>query len=217
MWRGWTALGCVSLLAFGCGAGSLSRSPDAASTSGALDLCTAGAPLSGAPYDLARSRFAFGSTPTRRDEFGLVRWVGDHGVVAIESSGGEIGEMNSGAPEVVLPDWSNDPAALETHVRAYFASFGVAACQSPSAQILDDPFGRTVSLLRSVDGVTIAESLAYARLNSQDQSTGEGFYWPMIPADVVTSARALHDRLADPARLAAFKANCRRTLRATAS
>jgi hypothetical protein len=203
MRRGWSAVCWMSLACFGCGAGSLS--PDAASATGAIDLCAAGAPLSGATYDLARSRFVFGSTPTRMDEFGLVRWVGDHGVVAIEPSGGEIGEMNGGAPEVGLPDWSSDPAALEAHARAYFASFGVASCQAPSAQVLDGSSGRTISLLRSVDGINIGESSAYARFNSQDQSTSEGFYWPMIPADVVTSARALHERLADPAQLAAYK------------
>jgi hypothetical protein len=193
----------MSLLWFGCGGSSLA--PDAAATSGAIDLCAPGAPLNGAPYDLAKSQFAFGSTPVRKDEFGLVRWVGDHGVVAIEPSGGELGEMNGGAPEVGLPDWSNDPAALEAHARAYFASFGVATCQAPSAQVLGGTDGRTISLLRSVDGVNIGESAAYARFNSQDQTTSEAFYWPMIPADVVTSARALHERLADPAQLAAYK------------
>ena len=206
MWRGRLALVCMCLLWVGCGAGSLSPSPDAASVSGAIDLCAAGAPLSGAPYDLAKSRFAFGSTPTRMDGFGLVRWVGDHGVVAIEKSGGELGEMNAGAPEVALPDWSNDPAALEAHTRAYFASFGVASCQAATAQVFENPFGQNPSLVRSVDGVTVSESAAYARFNSQDQTTSEAFYWPTIPADVVTTARALHDRLADPAELAAYKA-----------
>jgi hypothetical protein len=204
MRRRWSALGCfLSLAWFGCGSGSLA--PDAAPTSGAIDLCVAGAPLSGATYDVARSRFAFGSAPVREDGNGLVRWVGDHGVVAIEPSGGEMGIMNGGAPEVALPDWSNDAVALEAHVRAYFASFGVASCQAPSAQVLGGSGGRTIALLRSIDGITIGESLAYARFDNQDQSTSEGFYWPMIPADVVTSARALHERLADPAQLAAYK------------
>jgi hypothetical protein len=202
MRRGWSALGCVSLLCFGC----LPPSPDAESTSGAIALCADGAPLNGAPYDLAKSRFAFGSTPTRVDEFGLVRWVGDHGVVAIEPSGGELGIMNAGAPEVVLPDWSHDPAALEAHVRSYFASFGVASCQAPNAQVLGGTDGQTISLVRSVDGISIGESLAYARFNSQDQSTSESFYWPTIPANVVTNARSLRDRLRDPAQLAAYRA-----------
>jgi hypothetical protein len=36
--------------------------------------------------------------------------------------------------------------------------------------------------------------------------TNEGFYWPTVPADVVASARAFRDRLADPNQLAAYKA-----------
>ena len=60
--------------------------------------------------------------------------------------------------------------------------------------------------IRAVDGIIVGESMAYARFDSQDQSTSEGFYWPTIPADAVTSARAFHAKLADPNELAAYKA-----------
>ena len=204
MRRGWLAIGWMGLAGFGCGGGALS--PGASPTTGAVTGCEVGAPLTGAAYDVAKSRFAFGSPPVRDVANGFKRWVGDHGVVAIEVSGGEIGSLNGGAPEASLPDWSSDPAALEAHVSAYFASFGVPSCQTPSAQVLGGSGGRTVSLPRTVDGIPVSESLAYARLDDQDQSTSEGFYWPTIPADVVTAARALHDKLADPTRLAAYKA-----------
>jgi hypothetical protein len=114
--------------------------------------------------------------------------------------------MNAGAPETSLPDWSDDPTALGAHVTAYFASFGVSACQVGGAPANGGSLGRTILLVRSVDGINVGESVAYARLNSQDQSTSEGFYWPTIPADVVASARAFHAKLADPAELAAYKA-----------
>jgi len=168
--------------------------------------CGVGAPLTGAAYDVTKSRFAFGSTPVRDDANGFMRWVGDHGVVAIEVSGGEIGSLNGGAPEASLPDWSNDPTALGAHVTAYFESFGVNSCQVGDAQALGGSGGLTIDLVRSVDGITVSESLAYSRMDNQDQSTSEGFYWPTIPADVVTAARALHVKLADPTALAAYKA-----------
>jgi hypothetical protein len=204
MRRGWSVVGWVSLACFGCGATPLP--PDPASTSGAVTGCEVGAPLAGATYDLTKSRFAFGSTPVRDDANGFIRWVGVDGVVAFEQSGGEIGSMNGGAPEASLPDWSSDPAALGAHVTAYFASFGVASCQVGGAQVNGGSGGRTIVLWRSVDGITVSESLALARFDTQDQSTSEGFYWPEIPADVVMAARAFHARLVDPTALAAYKA-----------
>jgi hypothetical protein len=202
MRRAWLALG--GMVCLGCGGSSLA--PGAGPTTSAVTGCEVGAPLTGAVYDLAKSRFAFGSPPVRDDANGFMRWVGNDGVVAIEVSGGEIGSLNGGAPEASLPDWSSDPAALEAHVGAYFASFGVASCQTANAQELDGAGGRTISFPRSVDGIPMSESLAYARFDNQDQSTSESFYWPTIPADVVTAARALHVGLADPTALAAYKA-----------
>jgi hypothetical protein len=202
MRRAWLAVGWVAC--FGCGGSSLV--PGAVPTTRAVTGCEVGAPLTGAAYDLAKSRFAFGSRPVRDDANGFMRWVGDHGVVAIEVSGDEIGSLNGGAPEASLPDWSSDPAALEAHVSAYFASFGIAFCQAPSAQERDGAEGRTILLPRAVDGIPVSESLAYARFDNQDQTTSESFYWPKSPADVVTAARALHVRLADPTALAAYKA-----------
>lgn len=195
---GWVGLACV-----GCGTGSPA---DLADASGAAAGCEVGAPLAGAAYDIKKSHFAFGSTPAQDDASGLVRWVGVDGVVAIEQSGGELGILNGGAPEAGLPDWSDDPTALATHVTAYFATLGVSACQVGGAQVDGGSGGRTIALARSVDGINVVESLAYARFDNRDQSTSEGFYWPAIPADVVTSARAFYAQLADPTNLAAYKA-----------
>jgi len=203
MKRAWSVIGCAGLACIGCGTGS---PVDSAAVSGVVTGCEIGAPLAGAAYDIEKSRFAFGSTPTQDDANGFVRWVGVDGVVAIEQSGGELGILNGGAPEASLPDWSDDPTALASHVTAYFATFGVSACQVGGAAVDGGSGGRTIALARSVDGINVAESLAYARLDNQDQSTSEGFYWPTIPADVVTSARAFHAKLADPTELVAYKA-----------
>ena len=204
MRRGWWTLGSLIVAAFGCGSGPLP--PGTGSTTGAVTGCEVGAPLTGAAYDVTKSRFAFGSTPVRDDANGFKRWVGVDGVVAIEASGGEMGSMNGGAPETNLPDWSNDPTALGAHVTAYFASFGLSSCQVGDAGVHGGSGGRTIALARSIDNIPVGESIAFARFNDQDQSTSEGFYWPTIPADVVTSARAFHNMLADPVQLAAYKA-----------
>jgi len=190
----------------------------------AATSCDPGAALTGATYDLSRSRFAFGSTPSEEQVSTMTRWVGSDGVVAIESCGSEQGIMNAGAPEETLPDWSPDPVALAAHVREYFVSMGVDPCQ-----ILDDGVtgsgsagcsgGATdgascqpltgssmIDLARGVDGIRVVESRAYARFNVNDQTTSESLYWPAISAEVVTSARSFAGKLADASALAAYKA-----------
>ncbi len=145
MRRAWLAVAWMA--SFRCGGSSLA--PGAVPTTDAVTGCEVGAPLTGAAYDLTKSRFAFGSPPVRDDANGSMRRVGDHGVVAIEVSGGEIGSLNGGTPEASLPGWSSDLAALEAHVSAYFASFGITSCQTANAQEFDGTGGRTISLPRS--------------------------------------------------------------------
>jgi hypothetical protein len=192
------AAGCNTRLAS-------SGSPNSGNTGGDLTSCQPGKDLAGAQYDVTKSHFAFGGPPVRDDSNGFVRWVGPDGVVAIETTGGELGVMNGGAAETNLPDWSTDPVALGAHVRDYFLSFGVAGCQMPQTQVLGGS-GSVISIARLVDGIPVAESVAYARFNNNEQSTSEGFYWPLVPAAVVDAARALRDRLADPTTAAAYKA-----------
>jgi hypothetical protein len=202
-----------------------SSNNDAAASStsavGAEASCATGQPLTGASYDVAKSRFAFGSKPAAIDVGALVRWTGTDGVVAIWTDGSEMASMNAGAPEADLPDWSRDGDALAAHVTAYFVSMGVATCQISGTDGTysaggggstdgDATFMTTsqtnVGLVRTIDGVPVVESLAFARFDTSDQTTYETFYWPTIPADVVAAARAFHDQLAAPEALAAYKA-----------
>jgi hypothetical protein len=210
--------------ALGCSARANQAAPGATADSSASAAqsasCQPGATLTGAAYDITKSKFAFGSMPSIESASGLVRWVGRDGVVAIFPGGMELGVMNAGAPESDLSDWSTDSAALSDHVIAYVGSMGVAPCQIAFHPInstvsgggsIDGSFvvtsaANTVALVRGVDGILVSESNASARFNSADQTTQEGMYWPPIAASVVRDARAFRDRLADPARLAAYKA-----------
>jgi len=201
------ALLCVVILLAGCGGGAASTAPGAGATVSDLASCAPGAVLTGASYDVAKSRFTFGSSPSPQDESGFVRWVGADGALAIWSDGSELASLNGGAPEASLPDWSDDPAALADHSRAYFATMGVASCQvDDTPGVTSGALGTDVILERAIDGIPVAESQAYAHFVADNQTTSEGFYWPTIGADVVTAARALRDRLADPANLAIYKA-----------
>jgi hypothetical protein len=166
--------------------------------------------LQGAAYDITRSRFAFGSTPTEETTNGMTRWTGKDGVLAIGAFGATTGAMNGGAPETALPDWSDDPDALTAHVRDYWIAMGVPACQILRTQVSarvgsDGTHQRTILLERGLDQIPISESRASARFDNADQSTSEGFLFPSIPPEVVAAARAFRDQIADPSGLAAYK------------
>jgi hypothetical protein len=186
----------------GCGA-----EPDDSSAPPQHDTCARGAGLSGAVYDLAKSKFAFGSKPVSTTEQGVTHWKGDQGALAIWADGSELAGLNAGSPETDVADWSNDPDALAAHVRSYFVAMGVAECQIENSQVLGATNGRTIALAREVDGIPIAESQAGAHFNAHDLSTIEDFYWPALPANVIADARSFHDRLADPDELAMYKAS----------
>jgi len=201
---------------------SANNSPLATSANGlGAGTCASGSPLAGASYDVARSRFAFGSAPSVEDAGTFVRWIGSDGVVGISSDGSELGIMNARAPETNLPDWSADLSKLTAHATDYWVSMGVAPCQLGPSGIdsttggggsIDGGFTRSttssssVTLARAVAGIPVVESLAVARFNTDDQTTEEAFYWPEISAAVVTAALAFNTRLADPNMLAAYKA-----------
>jgi hypothetical protein len=190
------------------------------SSSGGSSSCSTNASLAGASYDVTKSRFAFGSTPTRVDAGGgLVRWTGSHGVVAIFPDGSEMAELNANAPESSLAGWGSSSSDLTTHVVQYWSAMGVVGCQitntsanasvggSSSGGSSTTTIGQTfVSLARGIDGVPVSESLAVAQFDVDDQTTYESFYWPEIPAAVVSGAVAFQNQLADPHALAAYKA-----------
>jgi hypothetical protein len=189
------------IVATGCG-GVDALGPSSSGTSGA---CQVGAGLDGVAYDIGKSRFAFGSTPVRDDQSGSIRWVGAHGVLAIEPTGQVTGAINSDAPERSLADWSDDPDALSSHVVAYFVSLGVEPCQIARSNVLGGS-SRTVALARGFETIPVIESIAFSDMRISDQTTTEGFYWPSLSAEVAAAARAFRDRLSEPAALAAYKA-----------
>ncbi len=129
--------------------------------------------------------------------------------------------MNANAPESNLPDWSTDSAKLTAHIQEYWESMGVESCQIMSMGIDGSVSGggstdgggsfqmagpSTVTFQRGIDGIPVVESLAPARFEVDDQSTFEAFYWPEIPAQVVSAAIAFKNQLANPQALAAYKA-----------
>ena len=188
-------LACVPLVLAGCEG---AQGDDAACEDG----------LAAGAYDIRTSRFAFGSPPVHSVEADLDRWTGPHGTLVHFSSGAIAASLNGDAPR--LPAYSLDGEKVKAHTTAYFKSMGVADCQLLPATVsagggaggprLD------ASLIRGIDGIVVAESIATASFDEQGKTTYEAFFWPAIPADVVDEARRFRAELADPAKLAAFKA-----------
>ena len=183
---------------------STSGSPGASSSSGSITTptpvdCEGG----GVAYDVTKSKFAFGSTPTAQTSpDGTTRWTGTNGVLVIAPNG----LVTAGTNGVSTDDWSDDHQALAAHVHDYFVSLGVPECQIWQADVHGGNVGTTIALRRKVDDFFLGESMAYAHMNRDDKTTDEGFYWPQIPAEALTSARAFRDRLATPDGLATYKA-----------
>lgn len=152
-------------------------------------------------YDLAKSKFAFGGTPTKTEMNGLVRWVGPQGTLVISP----LGDVNASTNGASGADWSADPTALTAHVRAYLVSLGIAECQIGKEQVNAGSGGRTILLQRTVVGVDVVSSTAGARMNTDDKSTYEIIRWPAIPSATIAAAKSFRDQLADPTALATYR------------
>lgn len=152
-------------------------------------------------YDITKSRFAFGGTPTKSEMNGLIRWVGPQGALTISP----LGDVNASANGGSGTDWSPDPTALTAHVRAYLVSLGIADCQIAKEQVNGGSGGRTILLARAVDGISVVDSTAGARMNTDDKSTYEIVRWPTVPSATIAGAQTFRDQLSDPTALATYR------------
>jgi hypothetical protein len=171
------------------------------------DPCPADQEGLGFRMTVQTTRFAFGGTPTESHDGAGDRWTGPDGEFLIDAMGCSSGVLNGGAPEAGLPDWSSDPDALTKHVVDYFVGAGLPRCQIAHVGILAGSTGRNVDIDgRQVAGFAVVGSGAWARLDSQDDSTAEMVCWPTIPTQVIDQARAFRMQLADPSGWAAYQA-----------
>jgi hypothetical protein len=167
----------------------------------ANDSCLVDGALPGASYDITKSRMAFGSKPMMVRAGSTVQWIGADASLGIGPNGDEGGALAGGAPEANLPDLV-PPSGVTTasYVAAYYETMGLPSCQvAPSANEIPWEIGR------SIQGISVAESIAQAVFDIDAQTTRETLYWPEIAADIVTAAVSFQTQLSDPSALAAFK------------
>jgi hypothetical protein len=95
-----------------------------------------------------------------------------------------------------------------THVTTTMAGSGPVhgGVQPPQSKLL----WYTTHLERSLGGIPVEGSFAFAALDSSGGVITEGVYWPPIPAKVIYRAQALSERLASANGHAAFLAGVRK-------
>ncbi len=161
------------------------------------------------------SRFPVGPNPRQVRENGYEKTVGDHGVFASNPrNGASFGVPNSDAPSTKRPPMTKDGALHNARVMDYFVNAGLPRDQVKSVRVstlmevrgtATDPVqgipefkAFNSGVQRSIDGIPIPDSLAWARFNADDQAVEEAAFWPSVPESVVDAARSLQGILEDP-------------------
>jgi hypothetical protein len=166
--------------------------------------CSSELARQGISYDIQKSRFAFGGTPTMMTlSSHAVRWQGPNGSLLIQTydAAPEIfAQLLPYAPQASLPAATTDIPTAEAYLRDYIETMGVPACQ-----IIGVPGSHDPIVQRVIVGIGVPDSTAMATFDVDYQTTSENLYWPEIPEDAVAAAQAFQSALASPSALAAFK------------
>lgn len=166
-----------------------------------------------------RTRFQIGSTGREVTEFGIHKWVGDNGVFGTRlATGMVLASPNADSPSRFLGPLAGGPAAHDAAVKEYFIGAGLPKDQIAAVRVMaaglvdgdakqpsDAHFKALYSYLdRSVDGISVVDSFAWARINEEEEVVIESVYWPAIPQAIIDSAKAFDVSLADSAWASGF-------------
>ena len=187
---------------------------------------TIAAPAEGAAgyqHGPEHTRFVVGDHARQESKYGYLKSVGDQGTLATNHANGSTFAVPSAHAESLgLPPYGKSPEEHDAYVKEYFLKLGLPADQlagvrgmtlveahGPAREVGRTPGQVTAyysALQRTVAGVPVADSFAWARVNARSEVVQEGVYWPALPANVVQEVRQFREMLADPQRLASFNA-----------
>jgi ribosomal protein L14 len=196
---------------------------------------TVGPEGAGYEHKVGQSRFNVGADARREVEGPYARVVGNRGAIMVDNITGAtlavptraFPAIPKGAPIIDPPrPLTENPEEHTAIVRAYLIGAGVPAAQVSGTHVTTTMAGggpvkegvqparsRLLSysthLERSVAGIPVEGSFAFAALDSERQVITEGVYWPGIPSDVVQKARELRQRLESENGRASFLARVR--------
>jgi hypothetical protein len=175
----------------------------------------------GAGYRLQveKSRFSVGAGSRRETEGPYERIVGDKGAVLIDMVTGAtlaVPTSPTVAKGTATADYprplTNDPEKHSAAVREYLLGMGVPAAQVGGTHVTTTMGGAastkegleaarlsllwyTTHLDRSLAGIPVEGSFAFAALDSESRVISEGLYWPAIPSGVIQKATDFRRRL----------------------
>jgi hypothetical protein len=139
----------------------------------------------------------------------------------------QAGASNSSQSVAYPQPLTKNPDEHSVAVRAYLTAAGVPESEVSGTHVTTTMAGEgpvrdglqpsqskllwyTTHLERSLGGIPVEGSYAFAALDSAGDVITEGVYWPAIPASVVFKAQALEERLASPSGQASFFATLRK-------
>jgi hypothetical protein len=181
----------------------------------------------GAKYQhkMENSNFKLGAGERAEVEGPYERFVGEIGSFMIDTVTGATLAVRNPPQSGVLPrPLTQDPTEHSEIVQDYLLGAGVPANEVSGTHVTTTMGGGgprtsgvqplkstllwyTTHLERSLQGIPVEGSFAFAGLDSAGEVITEGVYWPAIPANVVSKAQALKQKLDSPTERAAFLAN----------
>lgn len=217
-----TAIGLVTLV--GCSDRATEPSESLALPA---TVAASGLPLTGYVHEFSRSKFRLGKIVGYVSEFGMSKTVGEEGVFAIdERNGSALGVPNGDAPALAKKPLTLSAEDHNNRVVAYFEDAGIPKEQVSGVHVttsmrgvahqIDDGVepgpntekgeleGFQSVLERSVEGIPVPDSFAWARFDEDDEVVWENVHWPPISSDVVRAAHAFQTALANPQAVDAF-------------
>jgi hypothetical protein len=185
----------------------------------AADLTATPAGAQGYRHSLACSRFRVGAGERSASDWALEKVDGPDGVFSVAPENGAVwASPKAGAPALLRKPFGSTSGLHNERVRQYFLGCGMPADQIGGVHVSSlvqaggspEGLGRPAlmawysSVKRVIEGFLVADSVAWARFNEDDQVVAESVYWPAIDASVLADAQALRATLENPARAAFF-------------
>lgn len=200
--------------------------PDAvfrAQSTVSADVVSSGTAGRGYRHLPERSRFPVGASARSESVGPVTRITGADGAYATFSNGATVASPHGGSQLLMLPFGTFSAADHNDRVLKYFVAAGLppeqvsgvhattmmrtsgASGATGVASMKEPEFVAYFSIVeRSVAGVRVQDSFAWARLAESGVSVWESVYWPDIPESTVTEADAFRATMSDDALRAKF-------------
>lgn len=174
-------------------------------------------------HTIEQSRFKVGDQVRHEVEGPYDRLVGSRGVFFRDTVTNAVLAVPNATPTELLPQPLTESAEQHSKVAAgYLLGAGIPAKEVSGSHVTTTMSGGaergtppsdkdrllwyTTHLERTLGGIPVESSFAYAAFDSNGEVIEEGVHWPAIPAAVLADALALKQQLSTPERRAGFLA-----------